>query len=126
MEKFTKKVKIIASKRRLIIGVSLLLSACISAEAPLVSNQNKAKKWMFRRDKGNCLACHRIQEGELPGNLGPELKNLAQKFKTKAQLRAFIWDATAFNPKTAMPPFGKNKILTEDEITMIVEYLWQL
>jgi sulfur-oxidizing protein SoxX len=109
-----------------IIAVFLLLSACVAAEIGSIQDQVMAKKWMFDRNKGNCLACHRIQEGELAGNLGPELKDLTLKFKTKTQLYQFIWDATAFNPKTAMPPFGKHKILTEDEITLIVDYLWRL
>jgi L-cysteine S-thiosulfotransferase len=82
------------------------------------------KQIAFSRDKGNCLACHSIEDGEFPGNIGPALKNLPTRFKSKQQLREQIWDATQFNPQTSMPPFGKNKILTETEIDHIVDYLW--
>ncbi len=29
------------------------------------------------------------------------------------------------NPQTVMPPFGKHKVLTEDEIDLIVDYIYQ-
>ena len=87
---------------------------------------NPGKQIAFSRDKGNCLACHVIDDGEFPGNIGPELKALATRFNSKQQLREQIWDATQFNPETSMPPFGKNKILTETEIDQVVDYLWGL
>ncbi|MCK5871317.1 MAG: sulfur oxidation c-type cytochrome SoxX [Methylococcales bacterium] len=110
----------------LLLIACFFIVACINPEKPLFTDKTVAEKILFSRHKGNCLACHVIAEGELAGNLGPELKNIAQKFDTKTQLRQFIWDATVFNPKTAMPPFGKNKILTTDEINLIVDYLWLL
>lgn len=82
------------------------------------------KQIAFSREKGNCLACHVIEDGEFPGNIGPELKALSTRFKSKQELREQIWDSTQFNPETSMPPFGKNKILTETEIDQVVDYLW--
>ena len=84
------------------------------------------KELAFTRSKGNCLACHVIEEGEFAGNIAPELKNIPQRFKTKTELRTLIWDASVFNSATVMPPFGKHKILSEKEIDAIVDYLWQL
>ncbi|WP_349026423.1 sulfur oxidation c-type cytochrome SoxX [Methyloglobulus sp.] len=84
------------------------------------------KQIAFSREKGNCLACHEIENGEFPGNIGPALKNVPSRFKNKQQLREQIWDATHNNPETSMPPFGKNKILSEDEIDLLVDYLWGL
>ncbi len=104
----------------------LLITACFSSEKLTSEHLNKGKELAFTRSKGNCLACHIIADGELSGNLGPELKNLKGRFNNKGLLRQFIWDATVFNSKTAMPPFGKNKILSEQEIDMIIDYLWQL
>ncbi len=78
------------------------------------------------RKKGNCLACHAIDNGELPGNLAPPLVNIQSRFPDKSLLRAQIWDATQRNPMTIMPPFGKHKILTEEEIDKIVEYMYSL
>ena len=84
------------------------------------------KKIAFTFELGNCLACHAIADGDSPGNIAPELKSLPSRFKDKSQLRQFIWDATQFNPNTSMPPFGKNKILNDDEINQLVDYLWDL
>jgi len=44
----------------------------------------------------------------------------------KQALRDQIWDATKRNPNTSMPPFGRHKILTEDEIDKVVEFVWTL
>jgi L-cysteine S-thiosulfotransferase len=104
--------------------LSLTLLSCASnAKVPEQTN-NPGKQIAFSRDKGNCLACHVIEDGEFPGNIGPELKTPSARFKSKQQLREQIWDATQFNPETSMPPFGKNKILTETEIDQVVDYLW--
>jgi len=78
------------------------------------------------RKKGNCIACHVIEGGALPGNIGPALANVGQRFPDRAKLRAQIWDATVANPRTSMPPFGRNKILTEKEIDEVVDFLQTL
>ncbi len=105
----------------------LILTSCSTTiPTPHPITENNGKKIAFARDKGNCLACHEIEDGEFPGNIGPILKNLPNRFKSKEELKAQIWNATQFNPQTSMPPFGKNKILSEDEIDQVVDYLWEL
>ena len=86
----------------------------------------EGKQISFERSKGNCLACHVIEDGDTPGNIGPPLINLSIRFSNKQQLRKQIWDATVLNPQTSMPPFGKNNILSEEEINKVVDYLWSL
>lgn len=78
------------------------------------------------RSQGNCLACHMIEDGELPGNIGPPLIAMKARYPDKAKLRAQIWDATAVNPESVMVPFGRLKVLTDDEIDKVVEYIWTL
>ena len=106
--------------------MTLLILSCSGMIG--VSEQRLAfgKKIAFERDKGNCLACHVIADGEAPGDIGPPLVSLSTRFDSKQQLREQIWDATQFNPNTSMPPFGKNKIISEDEIDQLVDYLWSL
>jgi L-cysteine S-thiosulfotransferase len=111
-----------------VLGVAILalgLTACI---ANIADPQTLAlgKQIAFERSKGNCLACHQIADGEQPGNLGQPLIGIATKFQDKQQLRNLVWDATQLNPETTMPPFGRNKILTEAELDSVVEYLWSL
>lgn len=105
----------------------LILTSCTSTIPPPNSNRDvPGKKIAFAREKGNCLACHKIEDGEFPGNIGPPLKNLPSRFKDKETLKTQIWDATQFNPETSMPPFGKNKILSNNEIDQVIDYLWEL
>lgn len=80
----------------------------------------------FSRSKGNCLACHRIAGGDLAGDIGPALSGIKARFPERTTLYQHIYDETRFNPQTVMPPFGRNKILTEREIQDIVDYLYTL
>ncbi|RMG27529.1 MAG: sulfur oxidation c-type cytochrome SoxX [Gammaproteobacteria bacterium] len=95
-----------------------------AAEAKSVIEQGKAIA--FNRKKGNCLACHQIEGGSLPGNIGPPLVGMKARYPDKAKLRAQIWDPTINNPNTIMPPFGRHKILTEEEIDKVVEFIYSL
>lgn len=78
------------------------------------------------RRKGNCMACHVIEGTSLGGNVAPPLVAMKQRFPDKSQLRAKVWDMTKFNPHTSMPPFGKHRILTEEEVDQVVEFLLTL
>lgn len=81
------------------------------------------------RRKGNCLACHQVVTDKWPealppgGNVGPPFVAMKQRFPDKAKLRAQIWDALSVNPHSVMPPFGRHKILSEQEIDDIVQFL---
>lgn len=86
----------------------------------------KGKELTFDRKKGNCLACHHIEGGELPGNAGPPLIAMKARFPEKKDLFNKIWDSTENNPGSFMPPFGKHGILTKNEISLIIEYLYTL
>ena len=86
----------------------------------------EGKAISFDRAKGNCLACHAIDDGESPGNIGPPLVLMQTRFPDRAKLRAQIWDSTVANPESIMPPFGKHGILTGEEIDKIVAYLLTL
>ena len=86
----------------------------------------QGKQLAMARNKGNCLACHVIDDGEFPGNIGPPLMSMQIRFPDKAVLRAQIWDATERNPDTHMPPFGLHGILTGEEVDLIVDYIYTL
>ena len=84
------------------------------------------QKLAFDRGKGNCLTCHVIKGGDLPGTIGPELKDIKAKYPDRNELVAIIFDETKRNPQTMMPPFGRNRILTDQEISAIVDFLQTL
>ncbi len=90
------------------------------------SATDEGKKIAFNRKKGNCLACHKIAGGSLEGNIGPALVNIKARYPDKKKLRAQIWDATAENPNTIMPPFGKHRIISEAELDKVVEFIYSL
>ncbi len=86
----------------------------------------------INRTGGNCLACHSINvtpwpEGFPPaGNIAPPLVAMKARFPDKEILRAQVWDATANNPASSMPPFGKHKLVSEEDIDNIVELLYSI
>jgi len=51
---------------------------------------------------------------------------MSARFPNKADLRAQISDATKRNPSTYMPPFGKHKALSEEEIDKILDFVYGL
>ena len=84
----------------------------------------EGQKLAFDRGKGNCLTCHVIKGGDLPGTIGPELKDIKSKYPERGDLVAILTDETKRNPQTVMPPFGRNLILTDGEIEAIVDFLY--
>ena len=86
----------------------------------------EGKKLAFDRKKGNCLACHMIDDGELAGNNGPPLIAMKARFPNKQDLFDQIWDPTENDPNSFMPPFGKHGAISKTEINKIIEYLYTL
>lgn len=99
-----------------------------AAKDPAVDPVAKGRELVMDRAKGNCLACHMINDPEAksPGNIGPPLIAIQQRFPDKTRLRAQIWDSTVNNPETVMPPFGRHQILSPSEIDQVVEYIYTL
>ena len=110
---------------------ALALTLLIGAAAPVspASAQSAAaegQKLAFDRGKGNCLTCHEIKGGDFPGTIGPALKDIKSKYPDRNDLVAIVFDETRRNPQTVMPPFGRNRILTEQEINAVVDFLQTL
>jgi L-cysteine S-thiosulfotransferase len=109
------------------LALALLIGAAASATpASAQSAAAEGQKLAFDRGKGNCLTCHEIKGGDLPGTIGPALKDLKSKYPDRHDLVAIVTDETKRNPQTVMPPFGRNHILTEQEINAIVDFLQTL
>ena len=102
----------------------LLIAPVYAAPGNSVIEEGKALA--FDRTKGNCLACHMVKDGNLPGNIAPPLIAMKGRYPNKEALRKQIWDPTIANPETSMPPFGKHEILTKSELDKVVEFIWSL
>ncbi|HFE36846.1 MAG TPA: sulfur oxidation c-type cytochrome SoxX [Gammaproteobacteria bacterium] len=86
----------------------------------------EGKKIAFDPNKGNCLACHAIKGGKLPGNIGPPLVKMKQRYPNKAYLREQIGNPINNNPNSIMPLYEKYKILSESELNKVVEFIYSL
>jgi len=107
------------------LGWALLLPSPHAANAP-VGDVEAGKAIAMDRAKGNCIACHMIPGGQSPGTIGPALVAMSSRYPTIEKLHAQIYDSTVANPQSAMPPFGKNRILTEQELNDVTAYIWSL
>ena len=117
----------ISTRPVLIAALALTIGALSSAsQAQAQSTASEGQKLAFDRGKGNCLTCHVIRGGDLPGTIGPELKGIKSKYPDRNDLVAIVTDETKRNPQTVMPPFGRNRILTEQEINAVVDFLQTL
>lgn len=105
-------------------------------EAPVAAPAAKApekpmtgKELAFSGKKGNCLACHAmpsVSDAVPAGNIAPPLIAMKARFPDRAALKSQIEDAARKNPKTMMPPYGRNSILTQSEIDLLVDYIHSL
>ena len=107
-------------------GAAIAQEPAATAESATIDTVAQGREAAYGRQRGNCLACHVMGDGEMPGTVGPPLMMMQQRFPERAALKQQIWDATERNPNTRMPPFGRHGMLTEEEIDWIVDYLYTL
>jgi sulfur-oxidizing protein SoxX len=113
-----------ASAVALVLGsMTIAPQVAVAADADLVA---KGQKIAEDRKKGNCFTCHDYKGAHLAGNIGPPFVAMKARFPDKKKLRAQIWDATAANPNSMMPPFGKFGVLSADEVDAITEWVYTL
>ncbi|WP_198266232.1 sulfur oxidation c-type cytochrome SoxX [sulfur-oxidizing endosymbiont of Gigantopelta aegis] len=125
MRSFSKIVSTTSIIAVAITGLGLA-STTVNAAGTSKADLEKGQALAFNRKKGNCLACHSIKGGKLPGNIAPPLVAMKARFPDRAVLRAQIFNASAKNPNTIMPPFGRHKIISEKEIDLITDFIHQL
>lgn len=120
-------------RNRFSVGTGIALLAALFVNAAIAAEPAKkeetGKEIAYDRTKGNCLACHAMPtmpDAAQPGNSGPPLVAMSARYPDKKALRAQIWDPMVRNPQTFMPPFGKHKILTEEEIDKVVDFVYGL
>jgi L-cysteine S-thiosulfotransferase len=113
------------SPRRPLRLAGLALAAALATTPAVAQTQvMPGQALAFDRSTGNCLTCHDIKGGDSPGNVGPPLNDMKRRFPDRDDLTAIIFDETKRNPLTVMPPFGRNLILTREQIDSIVDFLY--
>lgn len=103
----------------------------------LRGDPKRGKAVVVDRERGNCLACHRIPIPEEPmhGTVGPPLSGVGARL-TEGELRLRIVDEKLINPSTIMPGFYRHPskfnrphpgfmttALTAQEVEDVVAYL---
>jgi len=86
----------------------------------------KGQQLAFDRNRGGgCLACHVMgpKTLETPGNVGPDLSEIGKAGRTDQWLYNYVYDGRVYNPKSAMPPWGRHGFYSEAEIKDIVAFL---
>src|SRR6202035_4278119 len=85
------------------LALALSIGALASVSpATAQSAASEGQKIAFDRGKGNCLTCHEIKGGDLPGTIGPALKDIKSKYPDRSDLIAIVTDETKRNPLTMM------------------------
>ena len=105
--------------------IGLIAGLILSASQSFAQSLGDGEALAFKTERGNCLGCHYIAGGEQMGDIGPPLVNMRARFPDRARLYAQIWDASAFNIDTMMPPYGRQRILSSQEINAIIDFLYQ-
>ena len=127
-QKNVRKTPLIATSsiKPALVLVLMIGVAALDCPARAQSAAAEGQQIAFDRGKGNCLTCHEIRGGDLPGTIGPPLTDIKRKYPDRNELVAIVTDETKRNPLTVMPPFGRNRILTEQEINAVVDFLQTL
>ena len=74
-----------------------------------------------------CQACHQYEGTEQAGTVAPPLFGMKSRFPDRKKLYNIIYDPQfVLKPHTMMPPFGRNELLTKDEIEKVIDFLYTL
>jgi sulfur-oxidizing protein SoxX len=110
---------------RRIVATTIVLVAAVCG-LPARAQTPDGKKLFDDARKGNCGACHAwsvtTPASVLPA-IGPSLVGVKARYADRKKLRDVIRDASALNPDTVMPPYGRHRILTDVEINAIAGYV---
>jgi len=97
----------------------IILAALPCAEAAVAAEPDA--KMLFMQ---NCQQCHQVSGVDNTGNIGPALSDMKARFSDRKALFEIVFDETKRNPQTVMPPFGRNLILTSQQINAIIDFLY--
>ncbi len=101
-------------------------AAILSATAGTPSDISAGRALFVDARKGNCASCHRVPGDtavKSVASVGPAIENIKARFPDRQVLLRLVWDASQMFPNTVMPPYGRHRILTDQEIDAIVAYM---
>jgi sulfur-oxidizing protein SoxX len=106
----------------LIIGSVLSSHATVAAEktkTPLEQGQDLTIEL--------CQACHQFEGTDQAGTVAPPLLAMKARFPDRKKLHEIIYDPhVAIKSYTMMPPFGRNGLVDDNQIELIIDFLYTL
>ncbi len=74
-----------------------------------------------------CQACHQFEGTNQAGTVGPAIVAMKARFPDRKKLYEIIYDPhVAIKPYTMMPPFGRNGLVDEHQIQLIIDFVYTL
>jgi sulfur-oxidizing protein SoxX len=74
-----------------------------------------------------CQACHQFEGTTQAGTVGPPLLAMKERFPDSKKLYEIIYDPhVAIKSDTMMPPFGRNGLVDDSQIQLMIEFLYTL
>jgi len=126
MTKFIKAAATATISAVALLGSLAVTSPVMAEEKKELSRVEQGRQLAWDRSMGNCLACHAMAGGELAGTIGPPLIAMKARFPDRDALYRIIYDIYDRTPNSIMPRFGYYGVLTEEQIDLIVDYLYTL
>ena len=102
----------------LLLTTQIVIGAA-KAETPLMQGKGLTVEF--------CQACHYFEGTNQAGTVGPPLVAMKVRFPERERLKDVIYDPhRVTKPHSMMPPFGRNGLLDENQIQLIVDFLYTL
>lgn len=108
-------------KAAILLGLAILPATALAATPAEIA---AGQKIVTTKSLGNCVACHSFDGAVEPGNIGPAFKDMKARVPDRKLLYSIIYDETKHNPETVMPAFGRNLILTPEQINEVIDFLY--
>jgi sulfur-oxidizing protein SoxX len=110
--------------RRSILVLAGLAGAAFCATVLGVASASAASVDAKKLVIAHCQQCHEVKGIQDFGNIGPSLVDLKARYPDRKEVATIVFDETKRNPQTVMPPFGRNLILSKQEIDAVVDFLY--
>jgi sulfur-oxidizing protein SoxX len=112
---------------------ALVAGALITGSLSIAHAEGAADKPRTPLEQGKdlaismCQACHQFEGTDQAGTLGPPIVAMKDRFPEKKRLYDIIYDPhVAIKPHSMMPPFGRNGLLDDNEIQLVIDYIYTL
>ncbi|TNG01488.1 MAG: sulfur oxidation c-type cytochrome SoxX [Gammaproteobacteria bacterium] len=73
-----------------------------------------------------CQACHQFAGTTQAGTVGPPMVAIKARFPERQKIYDQVYDPHKIKSDSIMPPFGRNGLLNDKQINLIIDFLYTL